>query len=150
MMFIILDECPINAVYKLPYKICFKQLIELGQLICSAGISNIYKKVPQGKAIQNWIIKNPTYTLRYYRTLLHVCTGCINMSKETEEKLQKIHIDMCKYEQTSRRRLLRPDTAVFRYAKNYKSIYPTNTELCIGNTIKAYEEYMEWKNYDKK
>ena len=49
MMFIILDSCPIQAVYKLPEKIRFKQLIELAQLICSAGFSDIYKKIPQGK-----------------------------------------------------------------------------------------------------
>lgn len=150
MMFIILDECPITAVHKLPEKIAFKQLIELGQLICSAGISNIYKKIPQGKTIQDWIIKNPTYTLRYYRTLLHNCIRDTNMTQDTENKLQQIHIDLCKYEHTSVRRNLRPKTAIFRYAKEYKSIYPTNAELRIENAIKAYEQYMEWKNYDKK
>lgn len=149
MMFIILDSCPIQAVYKLPEKIRFKQLIELAQLICSAGFSDVYKKIPQGKNIQQWIKKYPTYTFRYFRRLLVWCSNHTNMSIDTEKKLHHISLDLSKnldlYDTSEKT----PTSAVFRYAKNYKSIYPTNTEICIGNAIKAYEEYMEWKNYDQ-
>lgn len=54
MMLLILDKNPILAANLVPSKLKFKQLLELSQLICSAGISGVYKKIPQGKEIQNW------------------------------------------------------------------------------------------------
>ena len=150
MMFIILDKDPHIAAWEIPNKIKFKQLIELGQLICSAGISDVYKKIPQGKKLQEWITKNPTYTLRYYEALYSFCTMNINMSVQTERKILQIRNDLHKYEQNHEHRLIRPKTAIFRYAKEYKSIYPTDSEITIKNAIEAYKVYMEWKNYDKK
>lgn len=44
MMLLILDENPILAANLVPSKLKFKQLLELSQLICSAGISGVYKK----------------------------------------------------------------------------------------------------------
>lgn len=150
MMFIILDKDPHIAAWELPKKIKFKQLIELGQLICSAGISDVYKRIPQGKKLQDWITKNPTYTLRYYAALQYFCITDIKMSTQTEYKILQIYKDLHEYEQNHKCRLIRPQTAIFRYAKEYKSIYPTDSELTIEDAIKAYKEYMEWKNYDKK
>lgn len=53
MMLIITDKDPIKAVLYLekytPKNFWMKQLIELGQLICSAGISNQYKKIYRGE-----------------------------------------------------------------------------------------------------
>lgn len=54
-MLLILDKNPILAANLVPSKLKFKQLLELSQLICSAGISGVYKKIPQGKEIQNCI-----------------------------------------------------------------------------------------------
>lgn len=150
MMFIILDECPVTAVHKLPEKIRFKQLIELGQLICSAGISNVYKKIPQGKRLQAWITLHPYYTYRYFRYLLIWCQNHINLSEDTDKKLSLIALDLAYHLEGNPRVVDNPHTAIFRYAKEYKSVYPTDSELTIENAIKAYEEYMEWKNYDKK
>lgn len=150
MMFIILNKDPHIAAWEIPNKIKFKQLIELGQLICSAGISDVYKKIPQGKKLQEWITKNPTYTLRYYAALHSFCIMNIKMSMQTEYKILQIYKDLHKYEQNHKYRLIRPETAIFRYAKGYKSIFPTNSELHIENAIEAYTEYMKWKNYDKK
>ena len=70
MMLLILDENPILAANLVPSKLKFKQLLELSQLICSAGISDVYKKILQGKEIQNWILENPAWVYRYFDTLL--------------------------------------------------------------------------------
>lgn len=53
MMLIILDKNPLKSAELVPDKIKFKQLIELGQLICSAGISDVYKPIKQGKELEN-------------------------------------------------------------------------------------------------
>ena len=73
-MLIITDKKPEKAVNYLVNKtnknFCFKQLLELAQLICSANISNVYKQVPQGKQLQEWIKENKLWTYRFYTTLL--------------------------------------------------------------------------------
>ena len=43
-MLIVLDSNPVNAANKVPDKLKFKQLLELAQMICSCGYSDIYKK----------------------------------------------------------------------------------------------------------
>ena len=80
MMLIILDKDPVKSAQLLPDKIKFKQLIELCQLICSAGISNVYKPIKQGKHLQNWILKNPIWTKKFAIALYELCKS-INMSK---------------------------------------------------------------------
>lgn len=37
------------------------------------------------------------------------------------------------------------DTAIFRYNKNYKSIFPSDMEITVGNAIEEYKKYLEWK-----
>lgn len=37
------------------------------------------------------------------------------------------------------------ETAIFRYNKNYKSIFPSDAEIMVGNAITEYEKYLEWK-----
>lgn len=59
MMLIVLDKNPITAAKLVPNNLKFKQLLELAQMLCSCGFSNLYKKIPQGKAIQEWIKQNP-------------------------------------------------------------------------------------------
>ena len=54
MFLLILDKDPIRSAHLIPDKLKFKQLIELGQLVCSAGISDIYKPIKQGKQLQEW------------------------------------------------------------------------------------------------
>ena len=69
MFLLILSTNPRDACNLLPQKIRFKQLIELSQLICSCGISNIYKPVKQGKELQEWILKNKYWVYMYYSRL---------------------------------------------------------------------------------
>lgn len=49
MMLIVLDKNPILAAQLVPNKLKFKQLLELAQMICSCGYSNIYKKNTTGQ-----------------------------------------------------------------------------------------------------
>lgn len=149
MMLIILDRHPLIAVRKLyeltPIKFCFKQLIELAQLICSAGYSDVYKKVPQGKEIQEWIKKNPMWTCIYMNSLLSACTSRIKIKDETNIDLLKICV------QLSRGSILRiPDTAIWRYKKGYISTYLTNSELPIDEVIELYTEYITKFKFPKK
>ena len=148
-MLIILDRHPLIAVRKLyeltPIKFCFKQLIELAQLICSAGYSNVYKKVPQGKEIQEWIKKNPTWTRIFMNYLQSVCNSRLKIKDETNIDLSNI----CGQLSTSYL-LQSPDTAIWRYKKGYASIYPTNSELPIENTIKLYLDYVTKFKFPRK
>lgn len=42
-------------------------------MVCSCGYSNIYKKVPQGKSIQEWIKRNPEWVKTFGINLLAYC-----------------------------------------------------------------------------
>lgn len=118
MMLIICDKSPDKAVDWLVEntnkKFCFKQLLELGQLISSA-IQNclklkdtsfvkiyknfydknikseleqhIYKPVLQGKEIQKWILENPFYSFAYYCCLMKYCLDNVNISEESKQRL---------------------------------------------------------------
>ena len=61
MFLLVLSVDPITSANLIPDKLKFKQLIELGQLICSVGISDVYKPIRQGKEIQKWIKKYPEW-----------------------------------------------------------------------------------------
>lgn len=149
MMLIVLDRDPVEAVNKLvattPKTFYFKQLIELGQLMCSAGISSEYKTVSRGKEIQDWIRRNPLWIYGYYNQLRRVCKNTINIKEHTNQSLQSIgrslndvlHGTSSTFEDTT--------TAVFRYQKEYNSSIPTNTELPIDAVTKLYYNYIQWK-----
>lgn len=140
-MLIVLDSNPVNAANKIPDKLKFKQLLELAQMICSCGYSDIYKKIPQGKKIQEWIKKNPSWVKTYFSILYLWCLKYINMKEKTMADFFSILASIpeptdlnCKIE-----------TAIFRYNKNYKSIFPSDAEITIENAIEEYNKYMEWK-----
>lgn len=140
MMLIILDKDPIKSAQLLPDKIKFKQLIELCQLICSAGISNVYKPIKQGKHLQNWILKNQIWTKKFAIALYELCKS-INMSKSTMKNIIDI-ISSIPYETSKDKEI---ETAIFRYSKNYECKIFTNTELPIEQCIEQYKKYVEWK-----
>lgn len=140
MMLIILDKDPVKSAQLLPDKIKFKQLIELCQLICSAGISNVYKPIKQGKHLQNWILKNPIWTKKFAIALYELCKS-INMSKSTMKNIIDI-ISSIPYEISKDKEI---ETAIFRYSKDYECKIFTNTELPIEECIKQYKKYIEWK-----
>ena len=71
MFLLILDKNPIYSAELVPNGIVLKQVVELCQLICSAGISDVYKPIKQGKKLQEWIKKNPEWTYIYLNILMY-------------------------------------------------------------------------------
>lgn len=150
MMFIIANKNPEKAVeYLVTHtnkRFYFKQLIELGQLICSAGLSNEYKKVYRGKEIQNWIKQNTLWTYMYYRDLLFICKD-IFKTQEAYNKCLAIQNDLGKrFDSTYE---VEAQTAIFRYKMGYRSNYRTNSELPIDIACNEYRNYIEQYKFKK-
>lgn len=147
MQLYILDKNPVFSANKLilamGYKYSFKMLIELGQLICSAGYSDAYKPIPQGKVFQEWIKKHDIWTWGYFNKLIHsMAFSGMDIKDETYARLYKIRRDL--EERLSGE--LEIHEAPFRYAKEYKSDIPTDTILNIDECIREYYKYIDWKN----
>ena len=144
MMLLILDENPSDAARKIPDRLKHKQLLELMQMI-SCIVDFGYDKIPQGKAIKEWITKNIDWTYVYAKTLVE--KQYMSLKEETRIKYQcllDLLILRCKY-------VIVPNakTAIFRYVKEYEDTeYPTNAELPIDVAIKEYKKYLKWKGYD--
>lgn len=162
MMLIICNKNPMEAVNYLikntNENFCFKQLRELGKLICSCKISNVFKPINRGKEIQEWIIENPHYTYSYFVSLLAYCKGTIKMKEATYYKLKNIASDLelyimrnsllpknicCEFEN------LQPKKIVFRYKKGYISNYETNSLIPVDEGVKEYKKYLKWKMKEK-
>lgn len=146
MFLLVLDKDPIKSAKLVPDKIKFKQLIELGQLICSAGISDVYKPIKQGKELQEWVRKNKGWCYFYFTSLLNYSAIYAKLKAETYFKLATIRYDL------RSSTILNPndfyvETAIFRYSKDYECMtkYKTNTELPIRECVKEYKKYVEWK-----
>jgi hypothetical protein len=152
-MLVVAEKSPIeNAFYiknNTNKNFLFKSLLELAQLICSCGISNVFKRVHRAKEIQNWILKNKLWVYRYYNALYFMCLKEINAKPITFVKLYKIREDL--YELVkNKRRITYPKTAIFRYKKGYSTKYKTNSELPIEECMKAYREYIETYKFPRK
>ena len=139
-MLIILDKDAIKSAELIPDSLKFKQLLELCQLICSAGYSDVYKKVPQGKDIQNWILKNPVWTKKFAIALYELC-NFVNMAENTMKNILDI-ISSIPYEISKDKDI---ETAVFRYSKDYVCDYSTNSELPVNTAVEEYRKYKDWK-----
>ena len=146
MFLLVLDKDPIKSAKLVPDKIKFKQLIELCQLICSAGISDVYKPIKQGKELQEWVSKNKGWCYHYFSSLLNYSAIYAKLKAETYSKLATIRWDL------RSSTILNPndfyvETAIFRYSKDYECMtkYKTNTELPIRECVKEYKKYVEWK-----
>ena len=144
MFLLVLDKNPVKAAELVPDKLKFKQLLELCQLICSAGISNVYKPIKQGKELQVWVNKHRLWIYRYYKTLWFWCIGNTNLKSKTllDTYLIKDTLWNCV---KSKKRIVYPKTVIFRYSKNYECNIPTNTELPINECIEEYTKYVQWK-----
>ena len=148
MFLLILDKNPHKAAELVPDRLKFKQLLELCQLICSAGISNVFKPIKQGKELQEWIKSNSFWVLAYYNTLFTCCFLRLSMKikEETCVKIRKISNDLDifqrKYSMTNN-----IETVVFRYVKEYSKFtrYFTNCILLADVAIEEYKKYVEWK-----
>lgn len=141
MFLLVLDKNPVHSAYLVPKGISLKQTIELCQLISSCGISNVYKPVRQGKALMEWIKKNPKW-VNYF---LYALIGRI--SPKSFSKIIQISVDLSKYCEYKDYKV--PTTAIFRYSKDYECDIPTNTELPIEQCISEYQKYIKWKQDNK-
>ena len=131
----------------IPDRYKFKMLVELGQLISSAGISDTYKKIPQGKELQQWVVENSIWTYSYFMELYEWSRKNINMEVATKLKLSCIRWDL--YDYASKRTEIIPLHAYFRYAKEYECGIPSKTLLPIDECIEQYKKYIEYKNIPK-
>lgn len=151
-MLIICDKIPEkNASYlieKTNKNFVFKSFLELSQLICSCGISSIYKPVKQGKQIQEWIKKNPLWVFRYYSYLWFWCCAHIKASPKTLYNTYMIR-DALRELTKDRKRITYPKTGIFRYKKGYESEYPTNSDLPIKQLCWEYRKYIENYKFPK-
>jgi hypothetical protein len=142
MQLYILDKDPVKSAQLIPDKYKFKMLIELGQLICSAGLSDVYKPIAQGKELQQWVKENIAWTYHYFMTLMTWSISNINMKGDTLAKLVKISNDVYDNWDTNWWNITK---AYFRYAQAYQCAIPSKTLLPIEICIEAYKEYLQWK-----
>ena len=144
MMFLIQDRSAVQAAKMVPDKLKFKQLIELCQLICSAGFSDVFEKVTRGKEIQEWIRSNRNWTFLYGITLYNWCWSNIKMKEATKIKCAKILNSLNKNDDTYGVPVI--NDVIFRYKKEYKgAFYATNSLLPIQKGIEEYIRYVDWK-----
>ena len=147
-MLIILNPNPKKAVAELISKtdkrFCWKQLLELSQLLSSCSITNKMKPVKQGKELKQWILKNPCWTFTYFHELYLWCLTNVNLSLETRDKLYSIQEDLLNYAYNFKLKYgnIPVSKAIFRYKKGYECLYKTNTELSITEAVKQYNKYI--------
>lgn len=146
MMLIVADRDPYkNAHYIVKHtnkNFLFKSLLELAQLICSSGISSVYKEVKRAYEIQDWILKNKLWVHRYYTTLLYLSLGHVKMRLKTIADLYAVSDDLW-VSIEKKKRINYPKTCIFRYKKGYKNKYKSNSELPLEEGIKEYRKYIE-------
>ena len=146
MMLIVADRDPYkNVKYIAEHtnkNFLFKSLLELAQLICSTGVSSVYKPVNRGKEIQEWILKNKLWIYRNYTGLLFSRLSKINMKSKTALDLYQIREDLWDSIE-HKKRIVYPKTCIFRYKKDYNSKYKSNSSLPIEEGIKEYRKYIE-------
>ena len=153
MMLIIADKDPYkSAKYIAEHtnkNFLFKSLLELGQLVCSCGISKVYKPVKRAYEIQDWILKNKLWVYRYYRSLWYYCMSKINMKSKTALDLYNIENDLFDSIE-KKKRIVYPKTCIFRYKKGYNSKYESNSELPLEEGVKEYRKYIEEYKFPQK
>ena len=145
MMLIVTDKNPYKAASWLldntNKNFCFKQLLELAQLVSSTGISNVYKPVKQGKELQAWILKHKLWTYRFFTALFFWCIGNVECKPKTLKDLSDIRYDLAD-SLDHYKRCCKPKTAVFRYKEGYVSKYPSNSELPFDICVEEYKKYI--------
>lgn len=122
----------------------WKQLLEVLQLVCSAGISNTYKPLKQGFGLQNWIKNHKEWIFWYIMSLYEWCYYNIDLKIETMASVQNILSDLHNSIDVTMDEKY-PTTAIWRYSKEYLSEYATNSELPIEVVTELYKEYIKWK-----
>ena len=143
MQLYIIDKNPIISASLVPDKYKFKMLIELGQLICSAGLSNVYKPIKQGKELQAWVSEHRGYTYQYFDKLLRWSKSHVKMQPDTLAKLEQMKQDILN--QLGKVAEKEPTHAYFRYTQAYSCSVKSKTLLPIEQCITEYKKYLEWK-----
>ena len=143
---LILDKNPHKAAELVPDRLKFKQLLELCQLICSAGISDVFKPINQGKELQEWIKNNRAWTYWFAMFLYDYCLNNLNLKAETIMKIKEIIRDLHNSTDITKETEY-PKNAIFRYIKEYAkmTIYESNSKLRINITVNEYKKYVKWK-----
>ena len=140
MIFIIADKQPTKAVNFLientNKNYCFKQLLELSQLLASCGYTKQMKPIRQGVDIQAWIKQNKAWTYNYYKELNKWVQDNINLKQETRVKFNTIEHDI-KTDNISDIK-----DVVFRYKQGYTCQYKTNSLLPINIGTVEYKKYI--------
>ena len=146
MFLLILDKNPYEAAKLVPDRLKFKQLLELGQLICSAGISDVFKPIKQGKELQEWVKNNRAWIYWFAIFLYDYCLNNLNLKAETIMKIKEIIRDLHNSTDITKETEY-PKTAIFRYVKEYAEFteYESNSELPIDIAVNEYKKYAEWK-----
>ena len=168
MMLIIADKDPKLAVdYLVEHtnkNFAFKQLLELGQLVSSCGISDVYKKVNQGKELQEFCKQYIEWIYYYYENLCVWCKNNIKMQQRTKTRISEIRADIfikCEVYKKKHKIIdsghrigfeieLAPiiydlPSAIFRYKQGYECEYKSNSELPIDIATVEYKKYLNWK-----
>ena len=150
LMLIIANENPTKAaewlIQNTNKKFVWKQLLELSQCLGECGITKEMHLLNknQAKEIQQWVREYPCWVYSYYNYLYKWCSDNINFSAGTVVKLDMINSSLLYY--ASKCRVLygerTPSKAVWRYAKEYQSQYPTNSLLPIETCCTLYKEYI--------
>lgn len=131
----------------------FKNLLELTQLLATCGITDQMKPLRQGKQICEWIKRNENiyFVNGYYGALLSWCEDNIKMLPTTWLKLLKTRDYLWQEAKKCRTPNEPIKTAIWRYSKEYRSDYPTNSELPIEVVCELYKTYLcEFKGFGKK
>lgn len=140
MMLIILSDNPVKSAELLPKSIRHKQLLELMQML-SCVVNFGYEKLPNGKAIKQWISKHKRWMHIYSMALFNLFYKEAKNPKEETIIKYRCLIDLlecaCKNEE-----YIEPTTAILRYKEGYECKYPTNTELPISEAISIYNDYV--------
>ena len=94
---------------------------------------------------EDFIKKNPAWVKTYAAILYYWCLEYINMKEKTMRDLFTILTSIPVPANLNGN----INTAIFRYNKKYKSIFPSDSEITIENAIEEYEKYLEWKKVNK-
>lgn len=147
MQLYILDKSPLDSAQllfdTLGEKYSFKMLIELCQLICSAGISQVYKPIPQGKELQEFVKNNKEWVHKYAGHLFRLCRDSnIKIKTESLKNIDLILSDLF-INLDGGFKLIK--AAPFRYKAGYPCDIPSGTVLPVADCVTEYRKYLSWK-----
>lgn len=134
-----------TSVRLIPKHLRIKELIEVNNLVCSAGISNVFKGTAKNEVLIEWVKRNSRYIFFYYTRLIQWAWNNNRVPYQTYAKLKSVREDLSFFMQYNNCTEESPKTIVFSYDSNYKSPVPNNTEVSTLKGIHLYRDYLAWK-----